>query len=98
MQYVDGKRARMLVENKSALLVDTRTPVEFRDGSLPGAKNLPSRNLMNEIVRMGTQQKKVPIVLFGSPGDNTIEAAVRYAENLNVKVYVLKEMTDWFEK
>jgi len=93
MQYINGKKAHKLVDEKSALLVDTRSPVEFRNGTLPGAVNLPMRNLMNTL--MEYRESKTPIIIFGDDEDGTLSMAVTYAENLRVKLFVLKNMNDW---
>jgi len=93
MQYVNGKKAHKLVDEKDAMLVDTRSPIEFRNGTLPGAVNLPMRNLMNTL--MEHRESKTPIIIFGDNEDSTLSMAVTYAENLRVKLFVLKNMDDW---
>lgn len=93
MKYINGKKAKDLIEKKSALLVDTRNPVDFRNGSLPNAVNLPLRNLMNTL--MEYRGSKTPIIIFGDENDNTLTVAANYADNLRVELYALKSMSDW---
>ncbi len=98
MQYISGKRARSLVEHKRAILVDTRGPVEFRNGSLPSARNLPLRNLINELLLMKSKGKVGTLIIFGSENDNVLSIASTYSEEMGFTVYALKSMNDWFEK
>lgn len=79
MKKVNKKRALSLV-SKGAMLVDMRSPVDFRDGSIPGAQNLPLKNFLNKIVGMNRKQK---FVLFARDiDDNDMKNAVNYAEQL----------------
>lgn len=53
--------------SKGALLVDMRSPIEFRDGSIPGAVNLPLKNFLNKILGM---DRKTKIIIFGKTIDD----------------------------
>jgi rhodanese-related sulfurtransferase len=72
---VSGKRAQQLVD-KGAMLIDMRSPVSFRDGTLPGAVNLSLRQL-SLLVR---EPKARTLIFFGeSESDDTLKAAINYA-------------------
>lgn len=61
---IDYKEAERLIE-KGALLVDVRTPDEFALGSMPGAVNIPDREIRSRIAEL-PQDK--PIVLMCTMG------------------------------
>lgn len=60
MKKINKKKLNELLE-KGATLIDMRSPVSFRDGSLAGSKNLPLRNFINHLQK---HDKKVPIALI----------------------------------
>lgn len=93
MKFIGGKNAKRLVERKNALLCDARSPVRFRDGSLPNAKNYPIR-LVSTLMRL---DKKTPLIFFGdSNNDTDMTMAAKYAEQLGFnEVYVIGAMQNW---
>lgn len=95
MQFIAGKKAKFLLENKNAMLIDVRTPVIFNQGTIDGAKNLPLRNLVNELLVL-SRKKLVPLIVFGTDEtDKDVLMAVKYAENYGFDIYVLKDMSHW---
>lgn len=52
--------------DRAALVVDVRTPQEFRGGHFPGALNLPLDSLQNGLRKLG--QKDRPIVVYCASG------------------------------
>jgi hypothetical protein len=80
-----------LVNDKGFSVIDTRSPVEYRDGTLFDAPNAPLRNFVTTFVPMVRSNKK--IVLIGSAEDNdAFKACIRYAEqnapeNANIKFF-----------
>lgn len=91
-QKVMGKKAKSLV-GKGAVLVDVRSPVAFRDGTLPGAINLSLRQLS----QLTSTPKTTPIVLFGdSDDDPTLTSAINYVNLYGFdKVYSLGTKENW---
>lgn len=88
MKKVNKKRALALV-GKGAMLVDMRSPVDFRDGSVPGAQNLPLKNFLNKIVGMNRKQK---FVLFARDiEDADMKNAANYAEQLGFEELFVSE-------
>jgi rhodanese-related sulfurtransferase len=49
-----------------ARIIDVRTPAEFRDGSYPGAINIPLASLMARMNEL--EPKDAPVVLFCASG------------------------------
>lgn len=91
-QKVTGKKAKNLID-KGAILVDVRSPVAFRDGTLPGAINLSLRQLS----QLNSKPKNTPIVLFGdSDDDPTLKSAINYVNLYGFdKVYSLGTKENW---
>jgi phage shock protein E len=70
-----GKVAQNVVQEKikaGAQVVDVRSPEEFRDGSYPGAVNIPVQEVAR---RMGELKKDRPVVLFCASGARSGVAA-----------------------
>lgn len=75
----DKKLLDSLVTNKGYSVIDTRSPVEYRDGTLHEAPNAPLRNFMGVFVPTCKNAKGV--VLIGSRADEAaFKACIRYAE------------------
>jgi len=53
-----------------ALIVDVRTPGEFRSGHLPGAKLIPVNQLSAKIAEFGTDKNR-PIVVYCKSGSRS---------------------------
>lgn len=46
-------------EAKNALLIDVRTPQEFREGHIPGAKNIPLQSIRSIDSRIKNKERPV---------------------------------------
>jgi rhodanese-related sulfurtransferase len=90
---VSGKKARALVE-RGALLFDTRDPVSFRNGTLPGAVNLQLRQVSSALL---PHPKNTKVIFFGeSSSDNTLLSAVNYALQYGyTEVFVMSSIDGW---
>lgn len=68
-----------LVNDKGFAVIDTRSPVEYRNGTLFDAPNAPLRNFMATFIPTVRSNKK--IILIGSGEDKeAFQACIRYAE------------------
>ncbi len=56
-----------------ARIIDVRTPVEFRDGSYPGAVNIPLASLPARMHEL--EPRSSPIVLFCASGARSAQGA-----------------------
>ncbi len=56
-----------------ARIIDVRTPAEFRDGSYPGAVNIPLANLAARMHEL--EPRSAPVVLFCASGSRSAHAA-----------------------
>lgn len=71
---VNGTKAKRLVAS-GAMLIDARDPVKFRDGTIPGAINLPLRRV-SEMMRY---DRRVRFVVFGEgPNDENALQTAKY--------------------
>lgn len=87
MRFANREKVKTLIEKKNAMLVDMRSPVQFRDTPIPGAVNLPLRNLVNTLVLV--KNKKIPVILFGNGNaDPDVKAGITYSENYGFDTYV----------
>ena len=70
-----SKVATSIVKQKiegGAMIVDVRTPDEFRDGAYPGAKNIPLADLGR---RMAEIPKDKPVIVYCASGVRSSSAA-----------------------
>ena len=70
-----------IYETKEVTLVDVRTPLEFQEGTIVGAINIP----MNEVVAKLYELKKMePLVVFCRSG-NRSEQVMHYLRNQGIE-------------
>jgi len=94
---ITGKCAKEMVDQKHAKLIDVRTPVEVRDGTLPNAVNVPLRAVSS----LMTKYKKTDTLIFfgASNADDNIIHSIKYARQMGFdNVYNLGNMENWFRK
>jgi rhodanese-related sulfurtransferase len=89
---ITGKKAKKLVDG-GALLFDVRSPVQFRDGSIPGAANISPRQASS----LMKHPKATKLVFFGeSDDDDAIQTMVNYASQLGfLNVYTFGSIDNW---
>jgi len=70
-----------IYETRDITLVDVRTPLEFKEGTIVGAINIP----MNEVVAKLYELKKMePLVVFCRSG-NRSEQVMHYLRNQGIE-------------
>lgn len=80
MNKVNKDKAMKLVHG-GAKLIDIRSPVAFRDGTIPGAINMPFKNFLNFLIGMKTNDR---VVIFSDRySDQDIKDILKYATQLN---------------
>lgn len=84
--------ARELVE-QGALLVDVRTPLEFSEGHVPGALNIPLEELERRLAELGDGRRA--IVLYCRSGRRSADAARRLRARGYQDVHDLGAMANW---
>jgi len=91
-QKINGKRAQKLLEN-GAKLYDVRDAVAFRDGTLPGAVNLPLR----QVSTLMKLPKDTKLILFGASNDDeNLKHILNYISQFGfTEVYSLGAKENW---
>ncbi len=79
MKLVNKDRANKLVD-KGALLIDMRSPIDFRDGHIQNSVNLPLKNFTNKLIGLKRNQKIV--LISKSVADPDVKTACGYADQL----------------
>jgi phage shock protein E len=75
-EHTRRRKGFMTVKEKianGARIIDVRTPAEFRDGSYPGAINIPLVALTARMHEL--EPKSTPIVLFCASGARSAQGA-----------------------
>lgn len=90
MKKINKNKLNELLD-KGAALIDMRTPVDFRDGSISGSKNLPLRNFINYMLK---HDKKIPIALIVKSfedDESDIKLIDTYADQIRIeKIFVIE--------
>ncbi len=80
MKKIDKKKFLKLLEKKNVIVADMRSPVNFRDGHVDSAINLPLRNFTNKI--MGLPRDHHIIAYSSSFEDSELLQGMNYATQL----------------
>ena len=94
----DPALAYRLVTEEHALLLDVRTPQEYEQGHVPGAKNIPIQEFsgrLNEVEALVAGDKMHPIVLYCQGGGRAARAKKILLESGYTKVTNLGGLSDW---
>lgn len=83
--------ARSLVA-KGAILLDVRTPEEFREQHVPEAKNIPVQELSARLSEVGA--KNLPVVVYCRSGGRSAVAA-SILEKAGYQVVDIGPMQNW---
>lgn len=93
-QDVGGAQAKQLIDSDSTLqIVDVRSPEEFAEGHIQGAKLIPIDELT---ARMGEIDKTKPVFVYCLSGARSAQAAQVLVQSGYSKVYNLTNgINDW---
>jgi rhodanese-related sulfurtransferase len=93
MNKISGNKAKSLVQ-KGAIVIDVRSPISFRNGTIPTAVNMS----LKQLPLVQKHPKSTPIIIFGDQSDmQTLSLALTYVELYGfTKVYNLGTMENWF--
>ena len=78
--------------SQGALLLDVRTPAEYREGHVPHALNLPVQELPARLHEVGPTER--PIVVYCRSGGRSAQAA-RLLTRAGYSVRDIGPMTAW---
>ncbi len=86
---IDGtKFEQMEKDNKDLLILDVRTPDEFKSGHIPNAKNIHVGQLSSKISTLEKYKDK-NVVVYCASGGRSISAALTLSKNGFNNVYNL---------
>ena len=91
---VTATEARRLVAH-GALLVDVRSPEEYRDGHLPGARNLPIDQVRAHPEKLKTLPRRKPLLVYCHTGARAFFVA-RWLRAEGFDVRLLGSMNHFF--
>jgi phage shock protein E len=89
---ISGAEARTLVKSGAAI-VDVRTPEEFADGHIEGARNIPLSDLTARVAEVGAKTK--PVVVYCFSGARSRRAAQLLRDAGYTQVKDLGAMSRW---
>jgi rhodanese-related sulfurtransferase len=87
-----GRTARELVA-RGAVLLDVRTPDEYRGEHVPRAINVPLQELQARLHEVGPKER--PVVVYCRSGKRSAEASRLLRENGFHVVHDLGAMVEW---
>ena len=89
---VSGPEAHKLVD-EGAVLIDVRSPAEFKSGSIPKAKNIPLPDLPSRLNAVGPKDKMV--IVFCASGMRSASAASLLKKAGYTQVRNLGSVRNW---
>jgi rhodanese-related sulfurtransferase len=85
-------------EDSTILIIDLRSPEQFKACNIPGSINIPFSDILNPLWEQTLNQKNVRIIFYGN-GDQTANYAWTIATGMGYpNNYVMKGgLNEWFE-
>ena len=85
---------QLLMEDRRAVLVDTRSPAEYRQGTLPGSVSIPEGDLDRKAPAL-LPDRNAPVLVFCSSGACSWRSAQRLGEMGYTRVYDVGGYLEW---
>lgn len=85
---------QLLMEDRRATLVDTRSPAEYRKGTLPGSISIPEAEL-DRLAPALLPDRTAPVLVFCRTGAYSWRSAQRLAELGYTRVYNAGGYLEW---
>lgn len=89
------KAYELIKENKDILILDVRTPAEFKSGHIKGAKSVPVANLNSNIAQLENYKDKPVIVHCASGGRSPSAVRVLLKNNFNQIYHMNHGIIGW---
>lgn len=94
-QALTATEARAVMENLDPLILDVRTPGEFKAGRIEGAKLIPVQVLDRHLASL-SEYKDTPVLLYCATGNRSTVAAKILIDNGFKRIFNLKKgIKDW---
>lgn len=85
---------QLLMEDRRATLVDTRSPAEYRRGTLPGSISIPEAEIDRKAPAL-LPDRTAPVLVFCRTGACSWRSAQRLAELGYTRVYNVGGYLEW---
>ena len=85
---------QLLMEDRRAVLVDTRSPAEYRQGTLPGSVSIPEGDLDRKAPAL-LPDRNAPVLVFCRSGACSWRFAQRLGEMGYTRVYDVGGYLEW---
>jgi len=89
---IDGAAAQRL-QARGATVLDVRTPMEFAEGHVPGALNIPVDQVAARARELGAKDR--PVLVYCRTGRRSGMAAAELAQQGFTALYDLRSISDW---
>lgn len=95
LQKISAMAAReLLAENSNAILLDVRTPEEYEEGHLPGARLIPDYELPEQAASK-LPEKEAPLIVYCMSGGRSAAAARWLSQHGYTRIYDLGSIFNW---
>lgn len=95
---LNAAEAKAFIDTAEVLILDVRTPTEFYNGHLPGAKLIPVQQLNQRIAEIKTDPSK-KILVYCHSGNRSVVASEILIQNGFKEIYHLKNgIIEWGRK
>lgn len=96
VKNVSAKEAHNLIkENKDVVIIDVRTPSEFKSGHIVGAKSVPVGNIQSELYKLEKFKDKPIIVHCASGGRSPSAVKVLLKNGFNNIYHMKRGLVGW---
>jgi rhodanese-related sulfurtransferase len=96
VKNVTAKEANEIIKvNKDVLILDVRTPSEFKSGHIPGAKSVPVNNFASSVSQFEKYKDKTVIVHCASGGRSPAAVRVLLKNNFSQIYHMNRGLNGW---
>jgi len=95
LQKISAPAARkFLTDNGNSILLDVRTPEEYEEGHLPGARLIPDYELPEQAAA-NLPVKEAPLIVYCMSGGRSAAAARWLSQHGYTQIYDLGSIFNW---
>ena len=97
-EAVSAEKFRRLMADPAALVLDVRTPGEYKKGHLEGSRLIPIRSLQSRMDSLLPHRQK-PVLIYCASGNRSTVGSKILVDNGFTKIYNLRRgIRDWQKK
>ncbi len=91
---ITAEEAKKMMDESQVMVIDVRTPEEYKEGHVDKAINLPLDQIANEIMKV-LPDKEATVLLYCRSGNRSAQAAKILSDLDYTKVYDFGGINDW---